>query len=116
MRSNDRQCFGVQVRHVDGVANCSFKQGGADGLRDLDANTFLRFGGGRAEMRSENKIRRGTKRRVVRQRFGFENIERGGGNMSILQGTGKRGFVNESASRTIDDADAALCFSQPCKI
>src|SRR5437899_587842 len=30
MRSNDRQCFGVQVRHVDGVANCSFEQGCAD--------------------------------------------------------------------------------------
>jgi len=40
----------------------------------------------------------------------FENVERGGGNMSILQGAGERGFVNESAACAIDDADAAFCF------
>ena len=61
MRPDDRERFRVEVRHVDRVANCSFEQRGADRLRDLDADTFLRFGGGSAEMRSKNKIRRGRK-------------------------------------------------------
>ena len=112
MRPDDRQCFGVEVRHVHRVADRSFEQRGADRLRDLDADAFLRFGGGGAEMRSENKIGRAAQWRIGGQRFRFENIERRAGHMSILQRLGQGGFVDQAAARAIDDADAALCFLQ----
>ena len=56
------------------------------------------------------------KRRIVRQRFLLENIERRGGNMSILQRAWPSDLVDQSATRAIDDADAAFHFLQPRKI
>ena len=55
MRSNDREGLGVEVRHIDGVADGAFEEGGLNGLGDFDADTFLRFGGGSAQMRSEDQ-------------------------------------------------------------
>ena len=116
MRSDDRQRFGVEIGHVHGVADRAFEQRGANRLRDLDADAFLRFRGRCAEMRSQDKVRRAAQRRIGRQRFGFENIERRAGDMSILQRLNERGFVDQSAARAVDDAHAAFCFLQSRRI
>ena len=82
MRPNDSERFRVEVRHVDGVADRPFEQGRANRLRDFDADAFLRFGGRSAEMRRQNKIRHFAQRRIGRQRFRFENIERRAGDVT----------------------------------
>ena len=92
MRPDDGERFRIEIRHVDGVANRSFEQGGTNRLRDFDADTFLRFRGRGAEMRRENKIGHFAQWRIARQRFRFENIERGGGDMTAAQSTRRAHF------------------------
>ena len=67
-------------------------------------------------MRSEDEVRRAAQRRIYRERFGFENIQRRAGNMPVLQRFGKRLFVDQAAASAIDDADAAFCFLQSSEI
>src|SRR5205809_6697782 len=110
MRADNRQCPGIEIRHVDGVADRPFEQRGTNGLRNLDANTFLRFRRGSAKMRSENEIGCQTEGRITWQWLNLEHIERGSGNMSILQGICERSFVDETAPRAVDDAHAVFCF------
>src|SRR4029077_14613207 len=112
MRADNRQRFGIEIWHIDRVADRSFKERCANRLRNLNSDVFLRYGSGSAEMRRENKIRRRAKRRISGQRLGLENVDRRGGNMSILQRIRERGFVDETPPRTIDDAHAAFCPSQ----
>src|SRR5206468_10487588 len=54
MWPDDRQCSCVEIWHVDGVADRTFEKRGTNGLRNLDANTFLRLRRRCAKMRSEN--------------------------------------------------------------
>ena len=86
MRSDQCKSFGVECRHVDGIADCSFQQSGADRLRDFDSNAFLRLGGRGAEMRRQNKVRHFSQRRIAGQWFGFENVERRTGDVAIRNG------------------------------
>ena len=69
---------------------------GANRLRDLDADAFLRFRSRGAEMRSENEVRRVAQRRINRQRFGLKNIQCRAGYMPVLQRFGERGFVDQA--------------------
>ena len=110
MRADDRQCFGIEVRHVDRVADCPFKQRGADRLRNFNSDTFLRFSGRSAKVRSQNQIRCGTKRRIFGQRFDLKYVQSRRRNMSILQRTRERRFVDQTATRAIDDAHAGFRF------
>src|SRR5260370_6403487 len=112
MWADNRQRLGVEVRHVDGVADRTFEQCGANGLRNLNSDTFLRFGSGSAKMRRENKVRRGTKRRTIRQWLNFKDIEGCGGHVSILQCVCEPGFLDETSSSAIDNAHAAFCSLQ----
>ena len=65
---------------------------GANGLRDFDSDTFLRFRSRGAEMRSENEIRHFAQWRIGRQRLRFENIESGGGDMTAAQSLARAHF------------------------
>src|SRR5882724_5512131 len=57
MWPNQGECFRVERRHVDGIANRSLEQGCANGLRDFDTHALLRLGGRGTEMRRQNKFR-----------------------------------------------------------
>ena len=56
MRPDDGERFRVEVRHVDRVADRALEQGGANRLRDFDADAFLRLRGRGAEMRREDRF------------------------------------------------------------
>ena len=66
MRTDYRERLRVEIRHVHGVADRSFQERGADRLRDLDPDTFLRLRRGRAEMRSQNEVWDFAERRIGR--------------------------------------------------
>src|SRR5207245_11635107 len=53
MRTDDRQCFRVEVRHVDRVANCSFEARGPDIVLDFNSRPFLALGGMSAKLRRQ---------------------------------------------------------------
>jgi hypothetical protein len=112
MRPDDSQRLGVEVRHINSVADRPFEQRGANRLCNLDADAFLRFRSRSAQMRSENEVRRPAQRRINRQRFGLEDIQRRAGYVPILQRFGERLFVDQAAASAVDDADAAFCFLQ----
>jgi hypothetical protein len=76
MRSDDCQRLRVEVRHVHCVTDRAFEQHGADRLRNFNAHALLRFRRRCAEMRRKNNIGRTAQRRIGRQRFNFENIQR----------------------------------------
>ena len=71
--------FGVDARGIDGVVDRSFEQRGADGVGDFDADAFLCFGSGGAEVRGKDDIGQRTERRIGRGWFDLENIEGGTG-------------------------------------
>jgi hypothetical protein len=79
-------------------------------VRNLNSNALLCFRGGRAEMRSKNKIRGASQLRIGWKRFNFENVQRCAGHMSIFQSFHQRVFVDQAASRAIDNTDAAFGF------
>ena len=62
-------------------------------------------------MRREHNIGRITQRRIGRQRFNFENIERRAGDLPVPQRLSQRRFIDQTAASTIDDADTMLCFA-----
>jgi hypothetical protein len=112
VRTDDGQSLGVEIRHVHRIANGSFEERGPNRLRDLDADAFLRFRRGSAQMRSENEGRQIAQRRVERQRLRLKNIERGRSDMPRAQRLRQRNFVDKAAARAIDHAYAAFRFSQ----
>src|SRR5205814_5906545 len=57
MRPNQGECFRIERRHVDGIANRSLEQGCANGLRDFDTHALLRFNSRGTEMRRQNTFR-----------------------------------------------------------
>ena len=113
MRTDHGQRLRVEIRHVHRVANRAFEERGADRLRNLDPYAFLRLGRGRAEVRREDQVRHFAQRRIGRQRFRFENIQRGRGDVAGTQGLGERCFIDQSAPRAIDHARAAFRLRQP---
>ena len=116
MRSNDRQSFRVEIRHIHSVANSAFEERRADRLCDLNANAFLRFDSGCTKVRRQNEIWRAAQWRIGRQRFDLENVERRACDTPILQRLSQSAFINQSATGTVDDAHAAFCFLQTCRI
>ena len=112
MRTDDSERLRVEIRHVDGVANGSVEERGADGLRDFNSDAFLRLGGGSAEVRREDEIWRLTENGIRRERFGFENVERRSCHLAAVQGLGERRLVDQAAARAIDDANAASCLAK----
>jgi hypothetical protein len=59
----------------------------------------------------KNNIGRSAQRRIRRQRFNFENIQRRTGDLPLSQRLRQRRFINQTAASAIDDADAALCLT-----
>ena len=62
-------------------------------------------------MRREDNIGRNAQRRIGRQRFSFENIQRRARNLSLSQRLRQRRFIDQTAASAIDDTDTALCLS-----
>src|SRR6478752_2810334 len=94
MRPNKSERFCVEGRHIDGIADCPLEQGRPNGLRDFDPNAFLRFCGRSTEMRRQNEIGDFSQRRIGRQRFSLENVERGAGDVTTRYSIGQCLLVN----------------------
>ena len=112
MRPHDRQRFGIEVGHVDGVADGSLEEDGSDGLGDFDSDALLRFRRRSTEVRSEDKIWRLAQRRVGRQRFFFEDIESGCGDVTALERLDQGCFLDQPAAGAVNNADTGPRFLQ----
>src|SRR4029077_4720761 len=99
MRPNKSERFCVERRHVDGIADCPLEQGCMNRLRDVESNAFLRFCGRSTKMRRQNDIGDFSKRRIGGQRFRFENVERGAGDVAARYSIGQCLLVNQSTTR-----------------
>ena len=54
MWPDDRQCFRIQVRHVNCIADGAFEQRRTYSLRNLDTDALLRLNSRGAEVRSKH--------------------------------------------------------------
>ena len=86
----------------------------ADLLGDLDADAFLRFRRGGAEVRREHEIR-DLAHAANRPRGGSssKDVERRRGDVLALQRLDQRRLVDQPAARAVDDAHALLRLRQP---
>ena len=67
-------------------------------------------------MRGENDVLQISQGKVCRRGLDLENVERGGGHMLCAQSDSECGFVNEAATRAVDDPDPLLAESKPALI
>ena len=79
-------------------------------MGNFDSDALLRFRGGGAEVRSENKIGRLAQRRIGRQRFFLEDIESGGRDVATAQGFDQGRLLDQATARTVDQANGVARF------
>ena len=104
--SEDGEGFGIDARGVDGVVDRAVEEGGADGVGDFDADAFLRFGRGGAEVRGEDDIGRTAEGVGFVRWLLLEDVDGRAGHVTGGEGVGEGFFVDQSTAGTIDDAGA----------
>ena len=106
----------VEVGHVHGIADFAGDEEVPHLIGHFDADVFLGFGGGRAEVRGEHAFFHGQQREIRGRRLGFVDIERDAGQMAgVEQGLGG-GFIDQSAAGAVDDQRAGVHQAQACLV
>src|SRR3546814_927249 len=93
--------------HVERVGDAARYQIVGKLLGDLDGDINLRLAGRSAKMRSGDEIGRAEKRAFL-GRLRHEHVQRRTGHMAIVERLLQGRFVNQAATRAVDDADALL--------
>ena len=103
-----RRGLRVDAWHVDRVADFAVEQGGADRLRDFDADIFLRLRRAGAEVRGEDDVSRSRSGEICGRRLHLEDVERRGGDVAVRERCAESRFVDQAAAGAVDDAHALL--------
>ena len=81
-------------------------------MGDFDADIFLGFGRAGSEVRGENNVRKIAQREVRWRRLDFKHVECGGTDLAGLQSFTECGFIDESPTGAIHNANAFFANSQ----
>src|SRR6202035_2083633 len=81
---------------------------GADALDHLAVVGAKAFLGDVAEMRRQHDVVELAERMIDRQRLDREHVDRGAGDLLLLQGFQQRGFVDDRPARGVDEVGRRL--------